>query len=94
MSFSEDLQQLERIIRRLEEGQMPLEEALSLFRQGTETLRTCRAFLRETSQEVRLLSENDPEDVTGSPWISENHERPRPMAPNPLASDILKEEKE
>ena len=94
MSFSEDIQQLERIVRRLEEGNMPLEEALSLFHQGTESLRACRAFLREASQEIRLLSENDPDDVTGSSWSPEGSELARSTAFPPSASDISKEEKQ
>jgi len=93
VSFSEDIQQLELIIRRLEEERMPLEEALSLFRRGTEVLRGCRSFLREASQEIRLLSENDPDDVTGSPWAPESAGSPGRPDPSSPASETSKEEK-
>lgn len=68
MPFSEDLLRLENIVRRLEEESLPLENALLLFREGMETLHICRKFLRETSQEVRLLSDRDAEDLEGMPW--------------------------
>jgi exodeoxyribonuclease VII small subunit len=58
MSFSESMKQIESICRTLEEENLPLEEALKLYREGAEKLRGCREYLEQVEQEVLLVGEN------------------------------------
>lgn len=62
--FEEALQELERRVRRLESGEVPLEEALTLFEEGVELARTCHEQLEEAEQRVATL-------VRGSKGIEE-----------------------
>ncbi|HXG66273.1 MAG TPA: exodeoxyribonuclease VII small subunit [Blastocatellia bacterium] len=54
-SFEESLKELERIVERLEEGDLPLEESLALFEQGVRLSRLCQKRLDDAEQRVELL---------------------------------------
>ena len=49
MSFTQDMEELQKIVHRLESEAMPLEDALSLFEEGIARLRTCQAFLKDAA---------------------------------------------
>lgn len=53
--FEEALAQLEERVRRLEAGDLPLEEALALYEQGVELARTCHEQLEDAEQRVAAL---------------------------------------
>ena len=44
-SFEQNMQRLEHIVRSLERGDVPLEESLKLFQEGTELVRVCGVLL-------------------------------------------------
>ncbi len=50
--FEEHLQSVEEAIRRLESGDIPLEQSIDLYAQAMEHLRACHGFLE--SAEARL----------------------------------------
>jgi len=53
------ISRLEQILSRLEgEDDLPLEEALNLFQQGTQILKECRKCLSEAEFRVKVLLEN------------------------------------
>lgn len=54
--FESALAKLEERVRRLETGDLPLEEALDLYEQGVELARTCHEQLEEAEQRVASLS--------------------------------------
>lgn len=54
--FEERMQQLEEITSKMEEGGLPLEEMLKLYRQGSELEKQCRAMLDETEKEIEVLT--------------------------------------
>ena len=54
-SFEAALEQLERTVSRLEEGDLPLEEALELFEAGVDLSRRCSATLEEAERRVEIL---------------------------------------
>ncbi len=54
-SFEAALAELEAIVARMEEGQMPLEESLAAYKRGTELLQYCQARLKDAQQQVRIL---------------------------------------
>ena len=54
--FEEALKQLETIVSRLERGDLPLEEALSVFEEGVRLTRLCSARLTEAERRVNILT--------------------------------------
>lgn len=59
-SFEQSMQRLEEIVKQMEQGNLPLEEALKLFSEGTELVKTCSALLDHAELEVvRLMKTAD-----------------------------------
>ncbi|MBZ0159579.1 exodeoxyribonuclease VII small subunit [Candidatus Methylomirabilis sp.] len=56
--FEEALKQLEAIVSRLEIGDLPLEEALSIFEEGVRLTKLCSTRLSEAEQRVNILARN------------------------------------
>src|SRR5690606_8849496 len=55
-SFEDALAELERIADRLEDGDIPLDEALALYEKGVQRLRRCHELLEKAERKVSLLS--------------------------------------
>lgn len=55
MSFEESMQRLEQIIRAMERGEVPLEESLKLFQEGTELVATCEKLLENAQLQVKMV---------------------------------------
>lgn len=55
LSFEESLKRLEEIVKHLERGDLPLEDSLSLFEEGTELIHSCSTMLEAAEQKVSLL---------------------------------------
>jgi exodeoxyribonuclease VII small subunit len=55
-SFEQNLDRLEGIIKRLEESELPLEEALKLFEEGTTLSAGCKRQLEEAEHRVEILT--------------------------------------
>lgn len=55
LSFEESLKRLDEIVKHLERGDLPLEDSLSLFEEGTELIHSCSAMLEAAEQKVSLL---------------------------------------
>jgi exodeoxyribonuclease VII small subunit len=62
--FEEALKQLEAIVSRLERGDLPLEEALSVFEEGVRLTKLCSARLSEAERRVNILTRSV-ESVSG-----------------------------
>ncbi|WP_411727092.1 exodeoxyribonuclease VII small subunit [Methyloglobulus sp.] len=54
-SFEDALAELERLVNRLERGDLSLEETLQSFEHGVNLTRTCQKALLEAEQKVRIL---------------------------------------
>ncbi|MDR2137480.1 MAG: exodeoxyribonuclease VII small subunit [Synergistaceae bacterium] len=61
MGFDKNLRQLDEMLARLEEGKLPLEEALSIFERGVTLVRESREFLDKAEQRVTLLTKDGEE---------------------------------
>jgi exodeoxyribonuclease VII small subunit len=61
VKFDKNLEQLDEILRQLEEGTLPLDEALSVFERGVALVRESQKFLDEAQQKVTLLTQDDKE---------------------------------
>lgn len=56
-SFEADLDALEALVARLEDGDLPLEQALKEFEQGIKLARRCQGALKDAEQKVQILME-------------------------------------
>ena len=54
-SFEGCLEELERVVKELESGDLPLERSLELFEKGMELSETCRKQLEEAETRVEML---------------------------------------
>ncbi len=54
-NFEASLASLERIVRELEHGDMPLEKSLELFEQGVHLSRECQDRLNEAERRIEVL---------------------------------------
>jgi len=66
--FEEALSELEAIVRRLENEQLSLDEAISLFEEGIKLSRFCAARLEEAEKKVSLLLKDDQGNVSEKPF--------------------------
>ena len=62
-SFEQALEALENRVRKLEGGDMPLEEALSLFEEGIELTRECHEKLDAADQKIVELTRGMDEEI-------------------------------
>jgi exodeoxyribonuclease VII small subunit len=62
--FEQSLTELETLVQKLEQGDVPLEDALKTFERGVALTRQCQTALRTAQQKVEvLLSRNGQETV-------------------------------
>ena len=54
-SFETNMQRLEQIVRAMERGDVPLEESLKLFQEGTELVRCCNELLENAQLQVKKI---------------------------------------
>jgi exodeoxyribonuclease VII small subunit len=54
-NFETQLASLERIVRELERGDLPLEQSLELFEQGVRLSRECQERLNEAERRIEVL---------------------------------------
>ena len=55
ISFETNIQRLEQIVRAMERGDVPLEESLKLFQEGTELVRSCNELLDNAQLQVKRI---------------------------------------
>lgn len=55
LSFDQALDELDALVRRMEAGELPLEEAIAAYRRGAELTRYCQGKLAAAEQEIRQL---------------------------------------
>jgi exodeoxyribonuclease VII small subunit len=53
--FETAMRDLEDLVARLEQGDLPLEESLAAFERGVMLTRTCQTALKEAEQKVEIL---------------------------------------
>ncbi len=61
--FETAMRELEELVERLEQGELPLEESLAAFERGVMLTRTCQAALKEAEQKVEILLKKAGEPV-------------------------------
>ncbi len=53
--FEHALSELEKLVQRLESGELPLDEALKTFERGIALTRQCQSALKAAQQKVEIL---------------------------------------
>ena len=55
--FEAAIAELESIVKKLEEGDLPLEQSLALYERGVQLSRFCHAQLEEAEKRIEILNE-------------------------------------
>jgi exodeoxyribonuclease VII small subunit len=63
VSFEKSLEELERTVKELEKGDLPLERSLALFESGMRLSADCKRLLEEAETRVEVLSKRGGETV-------------------------------
>lgn len=70
MTFEQSLTRLDEIVRQMERGDVPLEQALALFEEGTALAGNCSKLLDEAEWKVVQLTKG----ADGTPQETEFHD--------------------
>lgn len=57
LDFEQALKELEQLVETMEQGELPLEEALKFFERGIQLARSCQGALKDAEQKVQILLE-------------------------------------
>ena len=63
-SFEESMENLEKIISLLEQGDVDLEKSLEYFTQGIEMIKSCKTELVKAEEKVKILIEEELTDFS------------------------------
>ena len=70
MSFEQALGELEQIVQRLEQGKIPLEDAINAYERGAALKQHCEAKLREAKERVDRISVAADGSVSAVPFAT------------------------
>ncbi|ESU30556.1 exodeoxyribonuclease VII small subunit [Bacillus sp. 17376] len=59
LSFEQAMDQLETIVEKLEEGDVPLEEAISFYKEGMELSKLCHDKLKNVEEQLAQIITED-----------------------------------
>ncbi|MDQ0299576.1 exodeoxyribonuclease VII small subunit [Salibacterium salarium] len=71
VSFEAAMEKLENIVEKLEEGEVPLEKAITMYQEGMNLSNTCHEKLRRVEEQMDRVVEEDGEI---KPLLSEEDE--------------------
>ena len=84
-AFEAAMDALEKLVARMEAGDLPLEESLREYQRGMELVRSCQEALDEAQRRIDSVmtssapspsTESDPKDTTKVPDIPESDDTP------------------
>jgi exodeoxyribonuclease VII small subunit len=80
--FEAAIAELEAIVKKLEEGDLPLEKSLELYERGVQLSRFCHSRLEEAERRIEILDERGeikaaPASLAARPDEGQDKERPR-----------------
>lgn len=61
--FEKSLKELEDIVKKLETGELTLEESFDFFQKGVDLSKVCSKILDDTEQKVNILIKNEEEEI-------------------------------
>ena len=62
-SFEASLEELERVVKELEKGDLPLQQSLALFEAGMQLSSDCKKLLEEAETRVEILRKKGSEVI-------------------------------
>lgn len=65
-SFEKSLEELETIVGKLENGDLPLEDSLELFEKGIKLSRECRDRLTSAERKIQILMKDANGELTAA----------------------------
>lgn len=66
--FEKSLDELETLVRNLEQGELSLEQSLAAFERGVKLTRACQQALKGAEQRVEQLVQNDDGTLEARPF--------------------------
>jgi exodeoxyribonuclease VII small subunit len=66
LSFERAIEKLESIVKRLEEGKVPLEESVAIYERGETLKRRCEELLRQAEARVDKITTDANGEATGT----------------------------
>jgi exodeoxyribonuclease VII small subunit len=73
--FETAIAELESIVKKLEEGELPLEQSLALYERGVQLSRFCHSRLEDAERRIEILSERGELRPAPSSLSSDDPER-------------------
>jgi exodeoxyribonuclease VII small subunit len=73
-AFEQSLARLEEIVRKLENANVPLDEAMKLFEEGMQLSRDCQKQLEQAEARVEILLKKAGGEMTAQPFEPEGEE--------------------
>ncbi len=73
--FEDALEELSRIVERLEQGDLSLDDAIKAFEEGIKLCRFCAKKLDKAEQKVALLLKDQKGEFYTEPFIEENNSK-------------------
>jgi exodeoxyribonuclease VII small subunit len=67
--LEQTLEELDQLVERLEDGEMPLDQALKEFEKGIKLTRQCQSVLKDAEAKIEILlaESDDPLDFAATP---------------------------
>jgi exodeoxyribonuclease VII small subunit len=75
--FEGAIAELETIVKKLEEGELPLEQSLALYERGVQLSRFCHGKLEEVERRIEILNERGELKAAPSSFGTEGPEESR-----------------
>jgi exodeoxyribonuclease VII small subunit len=76
--FEAAIAELESIVKKLEEGDLPLEQSLALYERGVQLSRFCHARLEEAERRIEILTDRGELKPAPAALASDGEEREAP----------------
>ncbi len=76
--FEEALKELEKVVERLESGELSLEDALAAFEEGIRLVKYCNQKLTEVERKIELLVKDKEGKLQLKPLAGLEEEEPEP----------------
>ncbi len=67
LNFEKSLEKLDKIVKKMEQGQLSLEDSLKQFEEGVHLISQCQSALTTASQKIQILTQ-DAEKSTLEPF--------------------------
>jgi exodeoxyribonuclease VII small subunit len=85
--FEDALNKLEKIVSKLEEGDIPLEDSLKLFEEGIKLSRLCNQKLDEAEKKVEVLLKDKEGTLTPHSFDPSVNLKPNNIVPSLLTEE-------